>query len=66
MKILLIIFLSFILCGCALSLDSEKERDEAIEECKNAGGTPYVENYDDSRYRPIVHCKFDELKESDD
>lgn len=56
-KILLIIPILF-LCGCEL-IDSEEDRDEAIEDCINAGGTPYVENYDDSRLRPIVHCKFD-------
>ena len=65
MKILMIIIMCFALSGCELSLDSAKERDEAIEKCKKQGGIPYVENYDDSRLRPIVHCKFDELKESD-
>ena len=65
MKIIIILILSIMLCGCELSLDSAKERDEAIEDCKNAGGTPFVENYDDSRLRPIVHCNFEELKDSD-
>lgn len=37
----------------------ERDRDEAITECKNAGWTPYVRNYSDSRYRPIVNCIFD-------
>ena len=61
LKIIGIISLSFILCGCELSLDSTKERDEAIQECKEAGGTPYVENYDDSRLRPIVNCQFEKI-----
>lgn len=65
-KIIAIFILGFILCGCELSLSIEKERDKAIEDCKNAGGTPFVENYDDSHLRPIVHCRFDELKDSDD
>ena len=65
MKVLMLIIMCFTLCGCELSLDSTKERDEAIEECKRSGGIPYVENYDDSRLRPIVHCRFGELKESD-
>lgn len=64
-RIITMLTLIFILCGCELSLDSTKERDKAIEDCKNAGGTPCVENYDDSRLRPIVHCRFDELKDSD-
>lgn len=62
-RITTMLILIFILCGCELSLDSTKERDKTIEDCKNAGGTPYVENYDDSRLRPIVHCRFDELKD---
>ena len=64
-KILMIMILSLMLCGCELSLDSTKDRDEAIEECKKAGGIPFVENYDDSRLRPIVHCDFGKLKDSD-
>ena len=52
--------LMVILTGCEISLDSKQERDQAIEDCKNAGGIPFVENYDDSRYRPIVHCDFGE------
>ena len=66
LKIIMILILSFMLCGCEIVLDDEKERDKAIEECKNAGGIPYVENYDDPHYRPIVHCRFNELKDSDD
>ena len=58
MKKLLLVIPILLLCGCEL-IDSERDRDEAIEDCINAGGTPYVENYDNSRLRPIVHCKFD-------
>ena len=61
MKKILMVLLIFLLCGCELSLDSTKERDEAIEDCKRVGGTPFVENYDDSRLRPIVHCNFGEV-----
>lgn len=56
--------LMVILTGCEISLDSKQERDQAIEDCKNAGGIPFVENYDDSRYRPIVHCNFGEVIEN--
>lgn len=52
--------LMVILTGCEFVWDSELRRDQAIEDCKNAGGIPFVENYDDSRFRPIVHCNFGE------
>lgn len=58
MKIVIVLMISFVLCGCELSLDDNKQRDKAIDECKRQGGTPYVENYDDKQLRPIVHCKF--------
>lgn len=58
----LLALVSTLLAGCGIVLDSEQERDQAIEDCKNAGGTPFVENYDDSRLRPIVHCNFGEEK----
>jgi hypothetical protein len=45
-------------CVCEL-VNEKRDRDEAITECKNAGWTPYVRNYSDSRYRPIVNCIFD-------
>lgn len=58
MKKILLLILVLLLTGCDL-VNEEKDRDEAIIKCKNAGGVPYVENYDDSRYRPIVNCMFD-------
>lgn len=59
------IVLMVILTGCEFVGNSELRRDRAIEDCKNAGGTPFVENYDDSRLRPIVHCHFGEVKNED-
>lgn len=57
-KLILLAIPVLLLTGCEL-VNEERDRDEAITECKNAGGIPYVENYDDSRYRPIVNCMFD-------
>ena len=59
-KILFIVLCLFCLTGCSIEIIDEKEdRDEAIQECKDNGGTPYVENYNDSVLRPIVHCIFE-------
>ena len=58
MKKLILLVIALLLTGCEL-VNEEKDRDEAITECQNAGGVPYVENYNDSRYRPIVNCMFD-------
>lgn len=57
-KIILLLIPVLLLTGCEL-VNEKRDRDEAITECKNAGGTPYVKNYSDSRYRPIVDCIFD-------
>nr|DAV26498.1 MAG TPA: conotoxin [Caudoviricetes sp.] len=57
-KIILLLIPVLLLTGCEL-VNEKRDRDEAITECKNAGETPYVRNYSDSRYRPIVNCIFD-------
>lgn len=60
MKKLLFILLCLIcITGCSIKITNvEEDRDKTIQECKNNGGTPYVENYDDDKLDPIVHCIF--------
>ena len=57
-RILVLLACLICLTGCSI-INQKEDRDKAIQECKNNGGVPYVENYNDDRYRPIVHCKFD-------
>lgn len=59
MKKFLLIIPVLLLTGCVSIVDYDEDRDKVIEDCINAGGTAYVENYHDSRLRPKVHCKFD-------
>ena len=63
-KMLFIVVCLIFLTGCSIKfIDEEEDRDKAIQECKDNGGTPYVENYDDNHLRPIVHCIFKGGKE---
>ena len=64
---IILIILMVLLTGCSVKITNEnEERDNTIEECKEKGGKPYVENYNDNRLRPIVHCIFDYEKAGDD